>query len=450
MEKKTNIQELYESLVINHKRLILFGIGYQVQYCISRINLCLKIVCDNWETPYYLTDSGKYAYAFDNIVNYVDLAIDNNDTKLAKGYIDLEGKKIPVHSMDILNRLNMDNYIVLITTEHYEIDIKRQISNIDKLNKIEYYGFFSDLQHYERKNRGLIAERIIIPYMELIRQPYYQKNRKLTDADEYNRLIEYVGAGKYVNNVIGFEIATVCNLSCENCADYIPKLKRHEYIPTEIVLEDITAFFEVVDLVFCVTLVSGEVLFHPGIKRILNKLLSIDKVERIDLVTNGVRYPEDEELLQTLANNKIMLHMSNYNMPEITDISRKVYMEYGIDIRFMDEQVSWKRVNPVIYDRKLDNKELEKIYLKCDVARSCPQIVKEGKIYSCGRAIRYKELSEYDSMHDYFDIHNGNIELKRALLNLKLEPYLDVCNWCDWADEKSIYVRPGEQGHKDE
>lgn len=444
MKNRTNIQEMYENIIDNKKKIILFGIGEMVQHCISQINMFLDIVYDDWMSPNYIDYNGKNLYSFNNIIDYVEFAIDNDAEKIRRGYFDLEEKKIKVYSADILSRIDAEKYIILITTSLHEDEIKRQINHIREEREIEYYGFFSDLYYYEKRNRGLIAERIIIPYLELIKQPYYQKNRELSDKDEYNRLLKNISAGNYVNNIIGFEIATVCNLNCENCADYIPRLKKHEYIPTEIVIEDIETFFETADLVFCVTLVSGEVLFHPGIKQILEKLLSIDKVERIDLVTNGIRYPEDEELLNILADKKIMVHMSNYNMPEKTDISRKFYIEHGIDLRFMEEQVSWRPVNPIPYNRRLDKEILEKIYLKCSVARCCPQIIREGKIYLCGRAIRYKQLSSFNSEHDSFDIRNAMCNIKERLIDIKLEPYMDACNWCDWT-EMSSSVKPGNQ-----
>lgn len=36
LNKKTNIQELYENLVQNHKKIILFGIGKGVQDCMKK------------------------------------------------------------------------------------------------------------------------------------------------------------------------------------------------------------------------------------------------------------------------------------------------------------------------------------------------------------------------------------------------------------------------------
>ena len=42
------------------------------------------------------------------------------------------------------------------------------------------------------------------------------------------------------------------------------------------------------------------------------------------------------------------------------------------------------------------------------------------------------EVSDFDSEHDYIDFVNYQTEeeLKRALIKLNLEPYLDGCAWC--------------------
>lgn len=427
MAGKTNIQELYENLIDNQKKLILFGVGKQIEYCINHINTFLKIVYDDWATPDYIENDRGRMYTFDNILDQVEFAVDNNVEKVKRGCFKLEGRQINIYSADILDRVDRDKYVILITTKLYENEIKCQLGIMDEACSLEYYGFFSDLYHYIKRNRGIIVERIILPYMELICTPYYQKNRELSDDDEYRQMIEYISAGKYVNNTIGFEITTVCNLCCENCGDYIPRLKMREHIPTETVLQDIDTYFDSVDLVYCVTLVSGEVLFHPGIKEILSKLISLDKVKRIDLVTNGIKYPEDEKLLRILANEKIMIHMSNYNMPEKTDVSRKFYSKHGIDLRFMNEQVVWNETDATLYNRGYSDEQLEEIYLKCGVARYCPQIIREGKIYACGRAIRLRQIAEYSSEQDFRDISKLEVNGGGKLL-LKIYFWISNCN----------------------
>lgn len=443
MQKKTNIQELFEK-VKGGKKLIVYGGGYQFSECISKIRQYIKTLCDDWKTPGYLDDKGVYPYSYEDIVDYIEFAIDNDAAKVKKGYFKVGGNKIKVYNQDHLLHVDLSGYLILITTKNYEEEIKKQIETKVNADDIEYYGFFSDLQHYEKKCRGSIVERIILPYMDMVRMDYYKKNNSCSETEEYRRLIKTIEEGKCVINFISIDITTVCNLRCKNCVDYIPYLKEHRHYPITEIMNSIDRFFGAVDLVYCVSLGSGEALFHPMIKDILRRLLSEEKIERIDLVTNGAAYPSDKELLDILRDSRIMLHMSNYSIPEKTNVSRKFYEEQGIDIRFMYNQ-NWREQSNIFADRCLNKEELEHIYLNCEQARICNHFVTDGKYYSCGKIRRILELSDFDSRHDYIELALYQPkELKEMIMKQQLEPYMEACSWCDWHEE-AVNVKPGEQ-----
>lgn len=443
MRKKTNIQEMFEKVRAG-KKLIVYGGGYKFPECIKKIRQYMKILCDDWKTPYYLDEKEIYPYVYEDIVDYIEFVIDNDAVKVKKGYFEFGGKKIKVYNQDYLLHVDLSEYLILITTKKYEEEIKRQIESKINVKDIEYYGFFSDLQYYEKKCRGSIVERIILPYMDMVRMDYYKKNNSCSETEEYRRLIKTIEEGKCVINFISIDITTVCNLRCKNCVDYIPYLKEHRHYPITEIMNSIDRFFGAVDLVYCVSLGSGEALFHPMIKDILRRLLSEEKIERIDLVTNGAAYPSDKELLDILRDSRIMLHMSNYSIPEKTNVSRKFYEEQGIDIRFMYNQ-NWREQSNIFADRCLNKEELEHIYLNCEQARICNHFVTDGKYYSCGKIRRILELSDFDSRHDYIELALYQPkELKEMIMKQQLEPYMEACSWCDWHEE-AVNVKPGEQ-----
>lgn len=444
IQNKTNIQELYTEIKgSKRKRLIVYGIGKEFFGCIQKINQFLKILCDDWKTPDYLEEKEAYSYSYEDIINSIDFAIDNDINKIKEGYLNFAGKQIKIYSQDYLAHIDLNKYIVLITTSKFEKAIKRQIESDANLNDIEYYAF-SDLQHYEKKCRGLIVERIILPYMEMVKMDYYKKNNYYSETEEYDRLTKTIGEGKCVINFIAFDITTICNLNCKNCVDYIPYLKKHSHYPPSEIISSINKFLDAVDLIYCVSLGSAEVLFHPMIKDILKCLLAKENIERIDLVTNGVLYPKDDELLDILADSKIMIHMSDYGISERSAVSRTVYEEHGIDVRFITNQ-RWKEQSSIFYDRFLNREQLEYSYLNCDQARVCNHFVTNGKYYSCGKIRRIMELSDFDTSHDYLEMAlYSQKELKDMIMKQQLEPYMEACSWCDWND-KVAWVKPGEQ-----
>lgn len=440
---KTNIQGLYEKLK-NGKKLIVYGAGEEASGCIKKIREYIKILCDVWKTPDYLGIDRIYSYSYEDIVDCIELVIDNDFSKVKKGYYEIDGKRINLYNQDYLSQIDLRKYVILITTKNFEKEIKEQLKARSDVDDIEYYGFFSDIQYYEDICRGLIVERIILPYMEMVRMDYYKKNNVYSDEEEYRRLTKTIEEGKCVVNFISIDITTICNLNCRNCVDYIPYLKKHCHYPGTEILNHIDRFFNVVDLVYCVSLGSTEVLFHPMIKEILRYLLALEKIERIDLVTNGISYTKDKELLEILKDSKIMLHMSNYDMPEKTNVSRKFYEELGIDVRFLYDQ-TWREQSLNFYDRCLNKAQLEYIYLNCNQARICNHFITDGKFYSCGKARRIAELSEFSSEHDYIDMGQyPQEELREIIMKQQLEPYMEVCSWCDW-HEKAVEVKAGEQ-----
>lgn len=448
MNRKTNMQELFEDLQKNKRKLIIFGAGGLLCSCIDQINTFLKILCDDWKTPEYIMESGTYYYDFRKIEEYIEFIVDNDMQKRKLGnWIIREGEPpIPIYGTDIFEKIDLDKFILLITTRDYEEEIKNQIAEIDILKEMDYYGFFSDLHHYEKNNRGLIVERVILPYLETMQNPYYQKNIREDEYDrEYKKVLKYVEAGKYIMNVIAFEITTVCNLKCKYCGEHIPYLPEKGHLEINKILEDIDIFLSVVDLVFCVTLTTGEVLFYPELKKILNKLIANDKVERIDLVTNGIAVPKDEELMTLLTHPKIMLNMSDYNMPERTQNNRKYYLEHGIDLRFMENQkwdISFGKVPEFICG--FDKEKLENKYLNCSMAKYCSQLISNGKIYACGKIRRFIQITDFQTRHDYIELKKSK-DLKQNLIDFKLENYMEGCAWCPINMENSKIIVPGEQ-----
>ena len=83
----------------------------------------------------------------------------------------------------------------------------------------------------------------------------------------------------------------------------------------------------------------------------------MEQVRFIEIITNGLSYPKDEEVVKLLANPKVMLVMSDYNMQEKTDESRKFYKENGIRVNYLAKQ-RWKIEGTKPYDGKMSHADL--------------------------------------------------------------------------------------------
>ena len=88
-----------------------------------------------------------------HVLNRVAFVVDNYDRK--QGYTECEGYRFLVYSFDYLSNINIDDYLILITSEYYE-EVYRQIEGMfpDHINttiyhyadaRIHYYNYFSNI-----------------------------------------------------------------------------------------------------------------------------------------------------------------------------------------------------------------------------------------------------------------------------------------------------------------
>lgn len=452
---RTNIQDFMEMLESTGKKIIAFGTGRGYSHAIKSFNDFISMLCDSWKTPEYVVEETKreYLYSFGKIEKYIDFLIDNDPAK--KGTDLFMGEdSFRICDVGILSKIDPACYVILITVlnKEYKNEIVKQLEGIDNLKEIMCYNAFEDMHFYGRKNRGLVIERMIMPYLDAVKdvawkyiENVFEEYRGYSDKI-YENVKQRVERGEYINHWIEFQITTICNLKCKYCAAHIPKLPEHHHVSIKQVLNDIDLWLDVIDDCIGVQLGNGEAVLYPQLDVVLDKLCSNKKVKVISIVTNGVKYPTDKKILHCLSNPKVVMVMSNYNMPALTDVTRKFYKEHDITVIFLDEQTHWRAMGEHIYDRKDMKDDLAVKFMNCSMARVCPMVIYEGKMYNCGKTPRFMEFCDFRTTHDYvvLDKYIDKKILKKALIELRLEPYLDSCGWCDIPEERAM-VPPGEQ-----
>lgn len=451
----TNIQDFMEMLESTGKRVIAFGTGMGYINSIKNIDDFITILCDNWRSPEYAVGENKkdYLHHFGNIEEYIDFLVDNDPAKKGTDLV-MGGYSFRIYDTEILSKIDSARYVILLTVikNEYKDEILNQLEKIDNLREIMCYSAFDDMHYYDRKNRGLVIERIILPHLGAVNDVAW---RYIEDTHEeyrgysenvYDDVKNRVERGEYINHWIEFHITTICNLRCKYCAAHIPKLPEHHHVPIEQVLNDIDIWLDVIDDCIGVQLGTGEAVLYPQLDIVLEKLCSNKKVKVISIVTNGIKYPTNEKVLRQLADPKVVIVMSNYNMPRKTDITREFYKKHEISVIFLEEQKYWSAMGEHIYDRMDTRENLILKFMNCCMAKACPQVIYEGKMYSCGKTARFIDFCDLNTSHDYVDFekYTDTNSLKKALIELRMEPYLDSCGWCD-VPYKLAVVSPGEQ-----
>ena len=272
---------------------------------------------------------------------------------------------------------------------------------------------------------------------------YYLKDNK---TNIFKALFRQAKIFNYKNGYYEYleiPITTKCTLQCKECSNLIPCYKNNNSISLDKLLESIDKFLEIINNIVYIRVLGGEPFLSKDLEKIIDKLLKSDKVQRIEIVTNGTIIPTDKKLLKKLSNKRINVSISKYpysRLDKLTEVLRKNNISYKIDdIRF------WLSYGP-LNKRNKSLKELKKQYRKCN--HVCKSMV-NGEIHLCPRSSHGKDLNIIDVPKDeYLDVLDTNltIEEKRTKLNKLLKrKYIIACDYCDFATDKCKKIAVAEQ-----
>lgn len=235
-------------------------------------------------------------------------------------------------------------------------------------------------------------------------------------------------------------ITTRCTLKCAGCSNLIPCYKNKNSINSYKLLKSIDKFLEIINNIVYIRILGGEPFVSKDIIPVLKKLLKSDKIQRIELVTNGTIIPNNKELLQLLQNKRINVSISKYpysKIDELTKVLKENNISYKIDdIKFW---LSYGKLNK----RNKKVKKIKKQYRKCN--HVCKSMV-NGEIHLCPRSSHGKDLGIINvPENEYLNILDKTLSIKekqQKFNKLLKKKYITACDYCDFAtkDCKKIEV----------
>lgn len=121
---------------------------------------------------------------------------------------------------------------------------------------------------------------------------------------------------KIILSEVHIAVTTGCTLNCRYCNMFMPFHKDHvERIPIEKLKKQLELLFVYVDKVINLVLIGGETLLYEELDGALEYIGNYfsDKVENMEIVTNGTVYPKPG-LLRVLRKEDVLVSMSNYHL----------------------------------------------------------------------------------------------------------------------------------------
>lgn len=273
------------------------------------------------------------------------------------------------------------------------------------------------------------------------------------DSKEKNRIIKSIKKSiKIFNDKNGYfeyleiPITTKCNLRCINCSNLIPCYKEQKDLDVNIIKQSINEFLKCINNIVYIRILGGEPFLCKNLYEITKTLLKSKKIQRIEIVTNGIIIPKEKKLINLLRNNRITISISQYpfvNSNKQIDFFKSNNIKYRLD-----------KMNYWLYygntsKRNKTKKQLKKQYYKCHSI--CKSLI-NGQIHLCPRSSHGTDLGIIkNNENDYINILDNKLsikEKKEKLYKLLQKKYIKACDYCDFATKKCKKIPVAEQEKK--
>ncbi len=248
--------------------------------------------------------------------------------------------------------------------------------------------------------------------------------------------LEYAGSciklaeddNKIILPRIVVEMTTYCTLKCSGCNNLMPLYKKAHHLEADDIVKNFDRLLELTDHIMIVELIGGEPFIYPDLDKVLGHVLETDKVDIIEITTNGTIVPK-EGLINLMRNPKVIVRISKYSASNKLDQLVDILSDNNIRYQIMEELVWTDSGEPISNGKSVA--ELQNNYIKCGPARFCRTLFGD-KLFCCARAASLYDLDM--CKEDTFVSLTGEDareELKKAIY----KDYSIACDYCNATDE---------------
>lgn len=228
-------------------------------------------------------------------------------------------------------------------------------------------------------------------------------------------------------------ITTKCDLHCKHCSNLIPAMDGQIHYE----ISDLTGWLDEllskIDCLYRLKIHGGEVFLYPRLREWIEYVDRQSKIKSIRLTTNGTIIPADD-VLQAIANNKIAVQISDYQLPNIkTQQLIEKLKKFGVHHIYLKDQI-WKDMGEV--SQRGCNR-----FEDCNMKR-CTSLY-EGKIYVCSRAAIMAKMGKIPD--EGIPLTLPEKKLKTELKKLYSGKYSEACTYCDGDTQYAKEIVAGEQ-----
>ena len=396
--KTYNISELKNKLTSRGQMIVLFGagdIGELSSYSLDKLGLKVNYFCDNDKDKQGTKRYGIKVLSFEELI------------KLKKD----------------TNIFISNNYYSSISNELKSHGFTNFYDCVELLNKTDFTG-----KKFESLHTLKIDRRI-----------EYYKNMCLKD--------EYSSSGTLNIKNLDVQVTERCSLKCAHCSNLMQFYEKPVNEDLELLFSSLDRFMECVDKIYEFRVLGGDPFMNKEMHKVVDKLVSYEKTEKVIVYTNGKIIPKGPNL-ECLKNKKVILDMTNYgslstNHNAIVKVCEDNNISYSETLTTV-----WQDCGEILPFQK---EEKRRKFIDC--CNSDQLSLLKGKLYRCPFSANAENLNAIPlNKEDQVDLSDTQIsreELKIKIKNLVYnKEYITACDYCNGRDYTVKKIKAAEQTKK--
>ena len=280
---------------------------------------------------------------------------------------------------------------------------------------------------------------------------YYEDNHKEKGVirSAFKAIFKNLKIFNYKNGYYEYleiPITNRCSLRCKDCFNLIPYYKKRCDYDLDTLTKSIKTFLTCISNIVYVRVLGGEPFLSSNIVPILKQLIKSDKIQRIEIVTNGTVVPKDKELIKLMQNPRVMVSISVYpmvNCDRLVEVLKENNIKYHLD-----KATYWLSPGePTKRNRTF--KELKKQFRQC--SHVCKSLV-NGQVHYCPRSSHGMDLGLIENNpKDYVNLLDKKTSIKekqKQLAGLYKKKCITACDYCDFGTKLGKRIPVAEQIEK--
>ena len=348
-----------------------------------------------------------------------DFIIDTDSKKWGNVY---NNKKVV--SPSVLADINLTEYIVIVTV-------------------VDIFDVIPLLKYYNAKWKSL---------SEILDENYLIGYNLTNESDEFLRYsietvlkcqVAFRNPEKFYIRSVDLVITEKCTLKCKDCANLMQFYEKPNTYDYDSIIQGIMELSNKANFIHEVRIIGGEPFLNKDIYKIINKISTIENVNKIIIYTNGMIPPKEEELVNISNKNNVLFSVTDYD--ELgKNLNQTLTMLKKHNFAFRVHPPEHWTDSGKILDLNLDIDKAKNLFAKC-CGKNLFTLISD-KLYRCPFAANADNLHALpQSDNNYISVNDDKDNIKNYLYEID---YIDACKLCPGRSFDSPIIKPAIQVKK--